>query len=168
MLSSVIVLCLSCVVSLSFGFVPGKLNATPSSTRASTGVETSKTTTAPMFRATIDLTSAAAQAALEAGEREAAAHGWSVTIVVADAGGVPLVAKRGDGAFPASYDIAAGKARMAALFHKPTGTLEDAVNATQGGGQNALLLAPFVLMKGGVPIFVNDVCVGAGKRRSCV
>ena len=134
---------------------------------ATTAVE-DEDTAAPMFHGTVDLTSAAAQAALEVGEREAAAHGWSVTIVVADAGGVPLVAKRGDGAFPASYDIAAGKARTAALFRKPTGALEDSVNAAQGGGRSALLSAPFVLMRGGVPIFVNDVCVGAGKRRSCV
>jgi len=70
-----------------------------------------------------------------------------------------------DGAFAASYEIAVGKARTAALFRKPTGVLEDSanVNTSNGGAisRTALLSAPFVLMRGGVPLVINGQCVGA-------
>ena len=114
-----------------------------------------------MLQSTFSLTSAAAQAALDAAEQEASANGWKVTIAIADAGGVPLLVKRCDEAFPASYEIAVGKARTAAQFHKPTGVLEDAANVSEGSSRSALLSAPFVLMRGGLPIFVNDICIGA-------
>eukprot|EP00584_Thalassiosira_punctigera_P002361 CAMPEP_0172539660 /NCGR_PEP_ID=MMETSP1067-20121228/10824_1 /TAXON_ID=265564 ORGANISM="Thalassiosira punctigera, Strain Tpunct2005C2" /NCGR_SAMPLE_ID=MMETSP1067 /ASSEMBLY_ACC=CAM_ASM_000444 /LENGTH=150 /DNA_ID=CAMNT_0013325385 /DNA_START=365 /DNA_END=817 /DNA_ORIENTATION=- len=118
-------------------------------------------TPSPMLQTTFGLTSAAAQTAMEAAEREASERGWGVTIAVADAGGVPLLAKRCDGAFPASYEIAMEKARTAALFRKPTGALEDSANVSDGSSRTALLSAPFVLMRGGVPIFVNEMCIGA-------
>lgn len=114
-----------------------------------------------MLQQTFSLTSAAAQKALDAAEQEATANGWKVTIVVADAGGVPMLAKRCDGAFPASYEIACGKARTAAQFCKPTGALEDAANVSEGTSRAALLSAPFVLMRGGVPIFANENCIGS-------
>lgn len=114
-----------------------------------------------MLQATFGLTSAAAQTAMEAAEREASDRGWKVTIAVADAGGVPLLAKRCDGAFAASYEIAVGKAKTAAQFCKPTGALEDAANVSDGSSRSALLSAPFVMMRGGVPIFVGETCIGA-------
>ena len=114
-----------------------------------------------MLQTTFSLTSAAAQTAMEAAEQEASAHGWKVTIAIADAGGVPILAKRCDDAFPASYEIAVGKAKTSAQFRKPTGVLEDSANVSDGSSRSALLTAPFVLMRGGVPIFVNDMCIGA-------
>lgn len=114
-----------------------------------------------MFKSTFTLTSAAAQAAMDAARQEATANGWKVTIAIADAGGVPLLVDRCDGAFPASYEIAVGKAKTAAQFHKPTGVLEDATNVSDGTSRTALLSAPFILMRGGLPIFANDVCIGA-------
>lgn len=54
-----------------------------------------------------------------------------------------------------------GKAKTAAQFCKNTGALEAAANVRDGTSRAALLSAPFVLMRGGVPIFVNESCVGA-------
>ena len=113
------------------------------------------------FQATVGLSSSAAQKAMLAAEKEAIANGWKVTIAIADAGGIPLLVKRCDGAFPASYEVATGKAKTAAQFCKNTGQLESAVNVDDGSSRTALLSAPFILMRGGVPIFVNGICVGA-------
>jgi glc operon protein GlcG len=113
------------------------------------------------------LTSASTQLIMDAAIHEAMSNSWQVTVCISDAGGVPLHVRRMDGAFAASYDIAVGKARTAALFRKPTGVLEDSanVNTTSNGGgvtsRTALLSAPFVLMRGGVPIVINGQCVGA-------
>ena len=90
---------------------------------------------------------------------EATKNGWAVTIVVADAGGVPLHLHRH--AFPASAEIAMGKARTAALFAKETAGLEALANVAEGEARTALLSAPFVLMRGGVPIIIDGQCIGA-------
>ncbi len=116
---------------------------------------------ASMLKSTPTLTSSAARVAMNAAEEVASENRWNVTIAVSDAGGVPLLVKRCDGAFPASYEIAVGKARTAAMFRKSTGILEDAANVSGGSSRAALLSAPFVLMRGGVPIVVNGECVGA-------
>lgn len=112
------------------------------------------------FRPTVSLTTAAVEKALAAGEREAEKNGWKVTIAITDTSG-PLIVKRCNSAFPASYDIAVEKANTAVKFQKKTGDLENAVNVADGKSRTALLSAPFVLMRGGVPIFINGMCVGA-------
>ena len=114
-----------------------------------------------MLQPTFSLTSAAAQLAMDAAEEEASGNGWAVTIAIADAGGIPILVKRCDDAFAASYEVACGKAKTAALFRKPTGALEDAANVSEGSSRSALLSAPFVLMRGGVPIVINGMHVGA-------
>ena len=115
----------------------------------------------PSLQATMSLTSAAVEKAMAAAEHEAKINGWKVTIAICDAGGMPLLAKRMDGAFPASFDIAVGKAKTAAHFCRPTGQLESAANVSDGSSRTALLSAPYVIMRGGLPIFVNGICVGA-------
>ena len=150
-------LCLLCLVYSSLGFIPEKIAVTPLKQRSTTHIGMSET----MLQSTFSLTSAAAQLAMDAAEKEASSKGWKVTIAVADAGGAPLLVKRCDGAFPASYDIAVGKAKTAAQFRKPTGVLEDSANVSDGKSRSALLSAPFVLMRGGLPIFANEVCIGA-------
>jgi glc operon protein GlcG len=107
----------------------------------------------------VQITPAGAARAMAAAEAEAAANGWDVTICISDAGGTPIMVKRK--AFAASYDIAVGKSRSAALFGKETAGLEAAVNVVEGASRAALLSAPFVLMRGGVPFLVNGVCCGA-------
>ena len=142
-------------ISITTGFLQGQISTIPK--QRPTNIIVYET----MFKSTFSLTSASAQAAMDAACQEASAKGWKVTIAIADAGGVPLLVKRCDDAFPASYEIAVGKAKTAALFHKPTGVLEDATNVSDGSSRTALLSAPFVLMRGGLPIFANEMCVGA-------
>ena len=112
------------------------------------------------FQPTFSLTTAAVEKAIAAGEIEAEKHGWKVTIAITDTSG-PIMVKRGTGAFPASYNIAVEKARTAVQFQKKTGDLESAANVKDGSSRTALLSAPYVLMRGGVPIFLNNICVGA-------
>jgi glc operon protein GlcG len=107
----------------------------------------------------VQITPAGAARAMAAAEAEATANGWAVTICISDAGGIPIMVKRK--AFAASYDIAVGKSRSAALFGKETAGLEAAVNVAEGASRTALLSAPFVLMRGGVPFLVNGVVCGA-------
>ena len=114
-----------------------------------------------LFQPTFCLTSAAAEKAMLAAENEASACGWKVTVCISDAGGTPLLIKRTDGAFAASVEIAVGKAKTAAQFSKDTAQLEAAANVNDGRSRTALLSAPFVLMRGGVPIIINGACCGA-------
>ena len=113
----------------------------------------------PALAPSVLLTLTGARRAMAAAEAEAAANGWRVTIVVADAGGTPLLLARD--AFPATVEIAIGKARSAALFARPTADLEAQANAGGGAGRTSLLSAPFVTMRGGVPIVVDGAVVGA-------
>jgi len=113
----------------------------------------------PAFSSSVVITPAGASIAMAAAELEATLKGWDVTICVCDAGGVPIQVKRN--AFPASYEIATGKARSAALFCRETAGLEAAVNVAGGESRTSLLSSPFVLMRGAVPFVVNGVCCGA-------
>jgi glc operon protein GlcG len=63
-----------------------------------------------------------------------------------------------DAAIIAGVELAPGKARTAALFRKPSGALEDAIN---GPRPAAITARGFVLMRGGVPITVGSYIVGA-------
>jgi glc operon protein GlcG len=112
------------------------------------------------FQPTVSLTTAAVEKAIAAGENEAERNGWKVTIAITDTS-APIIVKRCNGAFPASYNIAVEKAKTAVQFQKKTGDLENAVNVAEGSSRTALLSAPYVLMRGGVPIFINNMCVGA-------
>ena len=94
-----------------------------------------------------------------AAEAEAAAHGWAVVIAIADDGGHLLWLQRGDGAAPVSAEIAAAKARTAALGRRESKVYEDMINQ----GRAAFLSAPGLqgMLEGGVPILVDGQCVGA-------
>jgi glc operon protein GlcG len=111
------------------------------------------------FASAVVITPTGADIGMAAAQAEAAVNGWDVTICICDAGGVPIQVKRN--AFPASYDIAVGKAKSAALFAKETGNLEDAVNVLGGKSRASLLSSPFVLMRGGVPLMLDGTCCGA-------
>mmetsp|Transcript_20913 Transcript_20913/g.41633 ORF Transcript_20913/g.41633 Transcript_20913/m.41633 type:complete len:194 (-) Transcript_20913:2888-3469(-) len=112
------------------------------------------------FQPTVSLTTAAVEKAISAGEIEAEKNGWKVTIAITDTS-APIMVKRCNGAFPASYNVAVEKARTAVQFQKKTGDLEKSANVSDGNSRTALLSAPYVLMRGGVPIFINNLCVGA-------
>ncbi|MCB9959948.1 MAG: heme-binding protein [Rhodospirillaceae bacterium] len=88
----------------------------------------------------------------------AAEQGWAATVCVSDGAGVPLLVRRSDGAWPASVDIAIGKAATAIRFGKPSGALEDMIN----GGRTAFVgTAGGTPLRGGVPISVGGAVVGS-------
>ncbi|MDO0945838.1 heme-binding protein [Chromohalobacter israelensis] len=95
---------------------------------------------------------------LDAGQQEAEANGWAVTIAVADAGGHLLGLRRLDGAAPFSAGIATEKARNAAIGRKETQAFEDMIN----NGRTAFVSAPMqALLAGGVPVIVEGEVVAS-------
>lgn len=100
---------------------------------------------------------AAAQGVLEAAAAEAHRQGWAGSLAVTDAGGALLAMERMDGAGPASATIAAGKARTAAQFRRPTAAFEDAINTQRA----AAITSGYVMMAGGVPLVMDGQVVGA-------
>jgi glc operon protein GlcG len=104
------------------------------------------------------LTLAAAQKIAAAAEAEAARNNWPGAIAVVDDGGWPiLILRMDDAASLAGVELAPGKARTAALFRKPSQALEDAIN----NGRVAATTAPFIEMKGALPIVLDGQVIGA-------
>ena len=105
------------------------------------------------------LTLAAAQQVIAAAQAKAQAENWPCVISVVDAAGLPLALVRMDNAaVPAGVEIAPGKARTAALFRRPSGALEDAINGSRPAAATA---RGFVLMRGGLPLVADGQIVGA-------
>lgn len=105
------------------------------------------------------LTLAAAQQVIQAAQAKAQAEHWPCVIAVVDAAGMPVALVRmDDAAVPAGVEIAPGKARTAALFRRPSGALEDAVNGNRPAAATA---RGFVLMRGGLPLVADGRIVGA-------
>ncbi|NBF11508.1 GlcG/HbpS family heme-binding protein [Pseudomonas sp. Fl4BN1] len=104
------------------------------------------------------LTLDSAQNLLKAAQETAHAKGWPCAVVIVDDGGWPILGARMDGApVVAGIELAQGKARTSALFKRPSGDLENAVN----GGRPAALSAGLLMMKGAQPIVVDGQVVGA-------
>lgn len=88
---------------------------------------------------------------------EAARNRWSVTIAIVDDAGMLLYLERMDGAGPVTAEIAAGKARTAAITRRPTKAWEDRLK-----DRIAFLKVPDLMpIQGGVPIVHEGECVGA-------
>jgi len=100
-----------------------------------------------------------ARTVLAAAFAEAARRGApGAAVAVVDEGGNLMVFERLEGTFAAGAEVAAGKARTAARFHKPTRVFEEAINT----GRTAMAaLSDFVPLQGGVPIEVDGAVVGA-------
>jgi uncharacterized protein GlcG (DUF336 family) len=99
-----------------------------------------------------------AKAMLAAAEAHAIKNQWAVTIVVVDEGGNPLASLRLDGCAALGGQIAAEKARAAALSRRESGFYENMINQ----GRTAFLSAPVSgLLEGGVPVVVDGHCIGA-------
>lgn len=94
-----------------------------------------------------------------AAEAEALAHGWAVTIAIADEGGHLLWLQRLDGAPPLSAHIAPAKATTSVMGRRESKVYEDVIN----GGRTSFLSAPFIqgMLEGGVPIMKDGHCLGA-------
>jgi uncharacterized protein GlcG (DUF336 family) len=94
--------------------------------------------------------------AIEAAEAEARRNKWNVTIVVADAAGIPVQLRRLDGASPRSYDIAMRKAATVVASRLATSAYgaqlkEGKVKEVPNG----------ITFAGGVPIIRGGEFVGA-------
>jgi len=99
---------------------------------------------------------AAAQLAAEAAEVEALRNGWNVTILITDAGGVPVYVRRLDGASDRSWEFALGKARTVALAGMSTA---DYIAGLAAGTVEPVPDAVEII--GGLPLLVGDQMVGA-------
>jgi glc operon protein GlcG len=119
---------------------------------------TSPASSAPLPTRTV-LTLDAARAIVAAAEAKAKAESWPGVICVVDSEGLPIILERmDDAAILAGVELAPGKARTAALFRKPSGALEDAIN---GPRPAALSARGFILMRGGLPIVIDGQIIGA-------
>jgi glc operon protein GlcG len=103
------------------------------------------------------LTNSDVQKIVAAGKAEAAKNKWNVTIAVVDDAGTLLYLERLDGAGPLTAEVAAGKAKTAAITRRPTKFWEDRIKE-----RPAFLKFPDSLpIQGGVPILYQGECVGA-------
>jgi len=105
----------------------------------------------------IEISSASAAKAIEAGRSEATELGIPFTIVIVDGGGFLVAASRMDGAALASVELSQSKARTSVLFAQPTKNLAGAVQP--GGplyGIEAGTRDPLVFLAGGVPVIDPD------------
>ena len=103
------------------------------------------------------LTASDVQKMVAACKAEAAKNKWNVTIAIVDESGYLLYLERMDGVPPLTAKIAAGKAETAAISRRPTKFWEDRIKERPG-----FVKAPISTpMQGGVPILVQNDCVGA-------
>lgn len=102
------------------------------------------------------LTYEMAEKAAEAAEEEARDNDWNVTIIVADAEGVPVYLKRLDGASARSYEIAMRKIKTAVATGLTTAIYGQRLEA----GQIAEV-PDGVTFAGGVPILRKGEVIGA-------
>jgi glc operon protein GlcG len=104
------------------------------------------------------LTLAAARKMVAAAEAEAQRNNWRGVVAVVDDGGWIILLERMDhAALTAGVELAAGKARSAALFKKPTQALEEAINH---GRYAAITARGFIEMQGGLPVVVDGEVIG--------
>ena len=90
---------------------------------------------------------------------EAERNHWRGVVAVVDDGGWLILLERMDhAAMTASVELAAGKARAAALFKKPSQELEEAINR---GRYAAITAQGFIEMQGALPVVIDDEVVGA-------
>lgn len=114
-------------------------------------------------RNTPKLTLEGAQAVLAAAQRRAVEIGVPMDIAVVDDGGHLLAFARMDGAKLSSVEIAIGKAHSAAIRRKPTGPVRegDQINVVLSLGLAIGSHGRQTPVRGGVPLEVDAVCVGA-------
>jgi uncharacterized protein GlcG (DUF336 family) len=103
-----------------------------------------------------------AHKAIIAAAAEAKKHNWKMSISVVDPSGNLVAHATMDGTQYASIEISQGKARTAALYRRPSGLFQTAINSG-GFPSNATILALThgVASEGGFPIVVNGKLIGA-------
>jgi glc operon protein GlcG len=98
-----------------------------------------------------------AQTVLQAAKESAQQRNAPSAIAVVDPAGDLLAFQRMDTVRPASADLAIEKARTAARLQRPTEEIEESINQ----GRTAFVTAGIAALRGGVPIRVNGIVVGA-------
>ena len=102
------------------------------------------------------LTLEQAKTAMDAAEAEARRNGWTLTIVVAGADGIPIYLRRMDDASPRSYDIAMAKVRTALAARMATGDYGQALAAGR-----ADTIPNGITFEGGYPLRRGGEIIGA-------
>jgi glc operon protein GlcG len=102
------------------------------------------------------LTYEQARTAMDAAEAEARRNGWNLTIVIADAEGVPIHLRRMANASSRSYAIAMGKVRTAPAARMATGDYGQALAAGR-----ADTIPNGITFEGGYPLRIGGQIVGA-------
>jgi glc operon protein GlcG len=102
------------------------------------------------------LTNADAQKIMAAAKAEAARQNWNVTIAVVDDAGRLILLERMDGARPQTSEVAALKARSAAITHRPGKAWEDAAKNRPG----VLNFPDAFPIQGGLPILHQGQVIG--------
>src|ERR1700732_2022339 len=103
------------------------------------------------------LDQAGAQAVLQAARESAQQRNAPSAIAVVDPAGDLLAFERMDGVRPASADLAIEKARTAARLQRSTAEIEEHIKQ----GRTAFVTAGILVLRGGMPIRVNNAVVGA-------
>lgn len=104
------------------------------------------------------LTLAAAERVMQAAVAEARDLKAPGSIAIVDDGGHLVLLQRLDNTMPATPPVATGKARTAAIFKTPTAKFETII---RDGRTPMLNIEGFTPMRGGVPIVVDGVVIGA-------
>jgi uncharacterized protein GlcG (DUF336 family) len=107
------------VAAGTFGAVSANASAPAAESRAAVTADVSDRSLQQSTHLTIDAATRAAQAALDAAEKE----NQRVTVAVVDRNGNTIVTLRGDGAGPQSYESAEKKAYTAVSWNAPTSEL---------------------------------------------
>jgi len=102
------------------------------------------------------LTYEQARTAMDAAEAEASRNGWSLTILIVDADGVPIHLRRMEGAPARTYEIAMGKVRTVLAAGMPSG---DYGRALAAGTVDTIPNA--ITFDGGLPVRMGGRIVGA-------
>jgi len=89
---------------------------------------------------------------------EAVKNEWNVTIAVVDDSGHLIYLERMDGAAKPTSIVASEKARTAAWFKRPTLNFEEML---KGGRYGFLTLPGVTAVEGGIPLIIQNECVGA-------
>ncbi|MGW7466317.1 GlcG/HbpS family heme-binding protein [Streptomyces xantholiticus] len=135
------------VAAGTFGAVAANASAPAAESKAAVTADISNPNLRQSTHLTIDAATRAAQAALDAAEKE----NQRVTVAVVDRNGNTVVTLRGDGAGPQSYESAQKKAYTAVSWNAPTSELvkrlEQAPNLKDIPGT--------LFLGGGAPVQVN-------------
>lgn len=106
------------------------------------------------------ITLGSAKTAAAAAIVEARDNTWDMAVAIVDTAGSLVYFEKMDDTQAGSVIVAQAKARLAALFKRPTKAFQDAV-AAGGDGLRVLGLEGAVPVEGGAPLFVGGKIAGA-------